>query len=727
MNGHTASFRQFIIKVASRCDLACDHCYVYEHADQSWRAQPKVIADETISRVAWRIAEHARGHRLSSVHVIMHGGEPLLAGPARLERVARELEQALDPGVKLDLRVHTNGVMLSDAFCRVFDAANIKVGVSIDGDRAANDRHRRYANGRSSYDRVISAIELLRGKYPHLYAGLLCTIDIRNDPIKVYEALLELEPPRVDFLLPHATWDSPPMRPHHGDTAYADWLIAIHDRWVADGRPLSIRLFDSITWNARGQSGGTEALGLAPSDLIVIETDGSYEQVDSLKVAYDGAPAMGGLHVDSHSLDEAMGHPGVAARRGGVSALCADCRACPIVASCGGGLYTHRHRTGTGFANPSVYCSDLRKLIPHVEAATRRRHVFPVAAFDLLARLNAGPGEVEALRGPQQSIARSMLAAAGRHEGGVALDLLARLNHAHRAVTDPVLEYPYVRSWAARMTGRVPAGQTVISGHLAAVAAVSAVLAVADAAVTVPVTDGYVYLPTLGRMRVGDGTSAVIKTTGGVFTIESGGRRFDQNDVNWEPVRTLRAPGITLLFDDIDPHRGCYSVPARERLTPSDWEIWQKTFEAAWSLLQEKDPGQAAAIRAGLRVITPIAGEPGRFGVARHAYGAVALPECVDPETLARLLAGGFASGQFAALRDMIDFSRNARAADELQDCYARLVTASFLEPGAEGAELLSLLQIMEGWAEDTFSGVGRRFLEGMKSAALTRLAVLDI
>jgi HEXXH motif-containing protein len=236
-----------------------------------------------------------------------------------------------------------------------------------------------------------------------------------------------------------------------------------------------------------------------------------------------------------------------------------------------------------------------------------------------------------------------------------------------------------------------------------------------------------VYLPTLGRMRVGDGTSAVIKTTGGVFTIESGGRRFDQNDVNWEPVRTLRAPGITLLFDDIDPHRGCYSVPARERLTPSDWEIWQKTFEAAWSLLQEKDPGQAAAIRAGLRVITPIAGEPGRFGVARHAYGAVALPECVDPETLARLLAGGFASGQFAALRDMIDFSRNARAADELQDCYARLVTASFLEPGAEGAELLSLLQIMEGWAEDTFSGVGRRFLEGMKSAALTRLAVLDI
>ena len=28
-------FRQFIIKIHSRCNLACDYCYVYEMADRS--------------------------------------------------------------------------------------------------------------------------------------------------------------------------------------------------------------------------------------------------------------------------------------------------------------------------------------------------------------------------------------------------------------------------------------------------------------------------------------------------------------------------------------------------------------------------------------------------------------------------------------------------------------------------------------------------------------------
>ena len=32
------------------------------------------------------------------------------------------------------------------------------VGISLDGDRAANDLHRRYANGRSSYDQVLRAV-----------------------------------------------------------------------------------------------------------------------------------------------------------------------------------------------------------------------------------------------------------------------------------------------------------------------------------------------------------------------------------------------------------------------------------------------------------------------------------------------------------------------------------------------------------------------------------------
>lgn len=37
---------KFVVKVHSRCDLSCDHCYMYETADRSWRQQPQVMSAE---------------------------------------------------------------------------------------------------------------------------------------------------------------------------------------------------------------------------------------------------------------------------------------------------------------------------------------------------------------------------------------------------------------------------------------------------------------------------------------------------------------------------------------------------------------------------------------------------------------------------------------------------------------------------------------------------------
>ena len=368
MSRPLAPLSQVILKVHSRCDLACDHCYVYEAADQSWRGRPMVISEEVTAQAARRIADHAATHSLPGVQIILHGGEPLLAGPARLRRIITTLRAALDSVCDLDLRIHTNGVLLNERFCTLFSEHQVKVGISIDGDRGANDRHRRYADGRSSYDQVIRAIGLLgSGRFRDLYAGLLCTIDVANDPLAVYESLMDLRPPRIDFLLPHATWDHPPARAAATDAEYAQWLIAIFDRWLADGCPSRIRTFDSILSTLRGGESYTEALGLDPAGLVVIETDGSYEQVDSLKAAFDGAPETG-TDVFGHSLDAVAAHPGIQARQQGAAGLCQTCQQCPVVASCGGGLYPHRYRTANGFDNPSVYCADLLALISHISS-----------------------------------------------------------------------------------------------------------------------------------------------------------------------------------------------------------------------------------------------------------------------------------------------------------------------------------------------------------------------
>jgi uncharacterized protein len=717
MGGPPVPLSQFVLKVHSRCDLACDHCYIYEAADQSWHRRPMVISDEVAAQTAQRIAGHARAHGLNRVQVVLHGGEPLLAGRERLRRIIVALESATDGVSRLDLRIHTNGVLLSNELCELFAEHQVKVGISLDGDRAANDRHRRYADGRSSYDKVIAAIGLLRTpEFRDLYAGLLCTIDTANDPLAVYDALVALGPPRIDFLLPHATWDAPPPGNRPGDREYANWLITIYDRWIAQGRPVQIRTFDSVLSTLAGGPSLTEALGTEPVSLAVIETDGSYEQVDSLKAAFDGAPETG-TNVWDHDLDTVAQHPGILARQQGIAGLSGTCQRCPVVNSCGGGLYTHRYQTGSGFDNPSVYCADLLKLITHIDsnrpAATVRRPGSPAHTLSVedLAALAAGTGGATVmtqLAGAQQSLVRAILgsvyqaATTGANAAPATVDLrgawalLTTLDRTQPQALCVVLRHPYVRAWAAgclellrpalARPGRAPAqtghGLAAGLGHLAAIAAAAAVRAQASATLTVPVMDNAVHLPTLGRLSLGApldrsfGDSAqgnaIVDVRGDAVTIEArqvsctlsmtdllGGEQLaGASHGAWQPVRMLRAPGLCVALEDTDPYRDVHPWPAAPRLADAEFIRWQALFNEAWQEIERAHGDYGEGIAAGLISLVPLTGAPAGRNISaasRHAPGAVALARPADPVTLALLLISGFQHAKLNAVLDLYD------------------------------------------------------------------------
>ena len=110
-----------------------------------------------------------------------------------------------------------------------------------------------------------------------------------------------------------------------------------------------------------------EALG--PDGVLINIARGSLVDEAALIDALRNKTILAaGLDVFRHSFDEALRHPGVAARQAGAAALAAQCRACPLLRVCGGGHYAHRYRAGHGFRNPSVYCADLQRLIRHVAA-----------------------------------------------------------------------------------------------------------------------------------------------------------------------------------------------------------------------------------------------------------------------------------------------------------------------------------------------------------------------
>ncbi len=336
-------------------------------ADQNWRNQPRRMSDAIAKKVALRIGEHASTHGLTEVDVILHGGEPLLAGPDFIRDLVRAIRREMDTGSAVNVSIQTNGMRLDDDFLKLFEQLGIRVGISLDGDAAAHDRHRLFRDGRGSHALVSEAIRRLsRSRYHGLFSGLLCTIDVRNDPLKTYDALLSFDPPAVDFLLPHGNWSTPPPFRDAGasSTPYADWLIPIFDRWYRTAET-EVRLFTEILRLITGRPSRSESIGLSPALLAVVETDGSIEQSDILKSAYHGASSTP-LHVLRDPFDAALRLPSLVARQIGMDALSPVCRECDIVAACGGGLYAHRYDENSGFRNPSVYCPDLYALVSHI-------------------------------------------------------------------------------------------------------------------------------------------------------------------------------------------------------------------------------------------------------------------------------------------------------------------------------------------------------------------------
>ncbi|WP_405932396.1 radical SAM/SPASM protein FxsBH, inactivated beta-hydroxylase extension form [Streptomyces sp. NBC_00827] len=695
------NIQELVLKIHSRCNLACDHCYMYEHADQSWKTRPAVISEETVAQVAKRLSGYAEAQRIDSFSVILHGGEPLLVGPARLRHICEELTRALAPITTLDLRMHTNGMLLRRQHLEIFDEFDLKVSVSLDGDQVANDRHRLDRRGRSSYDRVLRGIDLLRTpEFRHHYVGLLCTVDVTNDPVTVHDALTALDPPRIDYLLPHSTWDNPPpawpsnlLGSTESKTPYADWLLKIFDRWEEQGRRVPVRTFDSVLSTLRGGPSLTEAMGLAPSDLAVVETDGAFEQADSLKTAYAGAPATG-YDVFHHTFEEFAQHPGVRDRQLGIQGVSETCRKCPVLDSCGGGLYAHRYRTGSGFDNPSVFCADLRGFIEGVAERITDRALSPTVH------------DGEELRYAQQELTRELLATLNDRGtdqdddwGEVWAALLVLDGDTHCAPhLNTVLTHPYVRTALRRAWGG-PAD----TAHLASLVVAAAVRAGSAVTLSWQQRDTELHLPTLGTLTLpGSGRIEVEVTTDG-FRVHHGTGGQDtlsvrpdgeNNSPGWRPLTPM---GPTLVIDDTDPYRDCYPVPVAPPLDAGERRVFRKRVVRAQELMDERMPGWRSDVNAlTVTTVTPLeAGSGLRLG--EHGPGALGVAVDLEPEEFLLHLPRLGHLARFTGLRETTDLALAGSGAGRLLEAACEAIgTAACSPPPGERPEARSRADALE-------------------------------
>jgi uncharacterized protein len=340
---------------------------VYNQADDRWKLQPKFMSADTVGLTVRRIREHLRAHGKTDCSVVLHGGEPLLGGRNHLEMIVNTLLHGLvDHGIEVTMGIQSNGLLFTREIGELCRRHGISLGISIDGPPEVNDRHRVDHRKRPTSARLAPRLSRLAGEYTDIFGGILCVIDPDSDPGSVFHYLLSFAPPSIDFLFPLNNHDNPP-RPllAHSSAPFGEWLVQVYDAWMKHDGETWIRLFRSIMNMWLGLPTLVESIGLLPVDLIVIETNGEIEGVDSLKAAYRGATKLG-FDIGKHDFDEVARHTAVLARQSGALQLCDTCRSCRIVEICGGGYIPHRYSAAMGFANPSVYCRDLTHLIDHI-------------------------------------------------------------------------------------------------------------------------------------------------------------------------------------------------------------------------------------------------------------------------------------------------------------------------------------------------------------------------
>lgn len=365
-----------LVKLASRCNLACSYCYVYEMLDTGWRRQPKLMSPATITALARQMASLAE-HQGRGFELVFHGGEPLLVGSKRFSAICQEFRDVLPSEVSLGLQ--TNGVLLSDEVVSACVTNGVTISVSVDGTKMAHNRHRPDKRGRGSYDAVLAGIERLRSHPggPALFTGVLAVIDLASDPIETYEALKSLRPGGMDFLFRDGNHDVlPPGKSEPSSTEFGEWLGKLLDYYLVDPSPVPVRVIDEMLRVLIAHGRGAPKRAPQEAGLLVVETDGSLAKNDTLKVVSDSADQFE-EHFSIHTEDirNVVASREFADYLGSQPPRCGTCLACPDYGPCGGGMPAHRWGGGRGFDNPSVFCADQRYLIASMRAHLSRRGI----------------------------------------------------------------------------------------------------------------------------------------------------------------------------------------------------------------------------------------------------------------------------------------------------------------------------------------------------------------
>lgn len=327
---------------SSRCNLSCRYCFYLDKPEQ-----PQ-MNDATLEAF---IRQHIAAQPGDDVPFAWQGGEPTLCGIDFFRRVVA-LQQRYGQGKRIHNAFQTNGVAVTDEWCRFFHDNGWLVGISLDGPAELHDTYRVNRRGNPTHHKVIAAIERLNDH--RVSYNLLTVVNQQNSqqPEQLYRYLRALGTPFLQFI--------PLVEPGNPasvtDRQWGAFLTAVFDIWVREdiGR-VFIQLFDSTLGVWSGQPAQMCSLAECCGHAFALEANGDIYQCDHYVYPQF---RLGNIHetpladINASSAVHAFGQDKL-------DSLPNECRQCPVRRLCNGDCPRHR------LNGKSVLCAGYRDFFHH--------------------------------------------------------------------------------------------------------------------------------------------------------------------------------------------------------------------------------------------------------------------------------------------------------------------------------------------------------------------------
>ena len=138
------------LHVNDKCNFRCDYCYLkeggIEYVDNE---MPQDVAESAVTLLLESLPPAGTGV------IKFFGGEPFLSYGLMKHVVEFARTEARARGKRVVFTVNTNGTLLNSekiAWCK---ANTVRVSISLDGNEASNDKHRKYTGGNGTYKTVL--------------------------------------------------------------------------------------------------------------------------------------------------------------------------------------------------------------------------------------------------------------------------------------------------------------------------------------------------------------------------------------------------------------------------------------------------------------------------------------------------------------------------------------------------------------------------------------------